>query len=946
MTPERWREITEVFHAARAREPAARAAFLDEACARDPTLRAEVDAMLVADGATEVGGLAVGVAEEAPRLAPGTMVGAYRVESLIEAGGMGEVYRARDLRLGRDVAVKVLSESFALHPDRRARLEREARLLAALNHPRIAAIYELAEVEGAPALVLELVEGPTVADRLDEGPLPMVEALTLARQVAEALQAAHDKGIVHRDLKPANIKLARDGTAKVLDFGIAKVADASHPGLTHARLATSARTVEGSIVGTAGYMSPEQARGQAVDQRTDIWAFGCVLYEMLAGRKIFAGETLSDTIAAVLGREPDWTALPKRTPLHIRTLLRRCLQKDAARRPPDLAGAQTVIGQCLAGRRSPDWILGLAREWLTWKRGLPWLAALLILAAGAWVFRRADSGPRFTNPRQVTVATGVEDYPSWSPDNRSVVYESNQTGHWDIWVAGMGGGAPRNLTADHHGEDRYPSWSPDGSRIAFWSAREGGGYVVMPAEGGAVRRVASTPAMAAMHHTPAVWSADGTELASVTYQAAGKALDTLLDVTSLVTGETRRLKLPGIQESRLDLSWSRDGRFIAYVDAGSGYAETTQLRLLRLEDGSTVELTDARSNVRSPRWAPDGGALFFTSNRSGPSDLWRQRLDGRGDPQGDPQRVTAGVEIQHASFSADGSRLAYSKGRWLSNVWRVPLRDGGPATWADAMQITFEQAFIEAADLSPDGRRLAFSSDRMGNQDLWTMPAAGGEPVRVTDDPDPDWAPSWSPDGRQLAFYSNRTGDREIFVIPAAGGPARQLTSSPGLDAGTDWSPDGNEISFRSERTGSSDIWVVSADGERLRQLTAGPAIDYFSHWSPDGRWMGFTSNMGGTRQIWRVPAAGGAPERLSRGETQDFVWSVDGTGIYYVGGGEQSGNLWWLSLETRNETPVTDLRGRRGALGAFALATDGRWLYFTWREDVGDIWVMDVAPG
>ena len=948
MNPERWREITEVFHAARARDAGARVAFLDEACAGDAALRAEVDAMLSADvDAAEFGRTPVAVfAEETPRLEAGAMLGSYRIEALIGTGGMGEVYRARDLRLGRDVAIKVLSELFLQDSERRTRLEHEARLLAALNHPRIAAIYDLEQVEGAPALVLELIEGPTLADRLAEGPLPIREALILARQVVEALEAAHQKGIVHRDLKPANIKLAREG-AKVLDFGLAKVASPTTPGLTHARLATLDRTREGAILGTAGYMSPEQARGQPVDERTDIWALGCVLYEMLTGRRAFAGETLSDTIAAVLGEEPDWTALPSRTPLHLRTLLRRCLQKDPDRRQADLGGVYRVIDRCLTGGATPDWIVGLLLEWATGKHGVRWAAAALALVAGLFAYRWLNSDasvPRLTNPRQVTVAIGVEGYPSWSADGQSVAYESNQTGNWDIWVAGAAGGMPQDRTGDHRGDDRYPSWSPDGRQIAFWSARDGGGYFVMPAAGGVAVRVASTPGTAAAQHSPPEWSSDGTRLAYVSYRPAGRALEASLEVTTIATHEMQRRKLPGRQEGRLDLSWSGDGRYLAYVDAALPWAETTQLLVLRLTDGSTVEVTDARANVRGPRWSPDGRFLYFTSNQAGSSDLWRQRLDGNGHPLGEAQRITAGLEMQHASFSRNAARLAYSKGRWLSNVWRVPIQDDRPATWADAAQITFERAFIEMLDVSRDGRRIAFSSDRAGNQDLWTMPVNGGEAVRLTDDPAPDWDPKWSPDGREIVFYSNRTGDRELWVMPAEGGPARQLTSSPGLDAGGTWSPDGKEISFRSERRGSSNIWVTSSDGRRLRQITYGPAIDYYSAWSRDGRWLAYTSNRGGKRLIWRVPSAGGEPEQMTRGESMGFVWSVDGTKIFFVGEGDRAGNLWSLSLKTRRERPVTDLRGRSGKLGATSPATDGRYLYFPWREDVGDLWVVDVV--
>jgi Tol biopolymer transport system component len=700
-------------------------------------------------------------------------------------------------------------------------------------------------------------------------------------------------------------------------------------------------------VGTVPYMSPEQARGQTVDARTDVWAFGCVLYEMLAGRRAFTGDTASDTLAAVIGSEPEWTLLPAHTPLGVRALLHRCLQKDAARRPGDLEEVRSVLEEAIARPAAKSWIVGAMLEWVTWKRGLLWATAATLVTAAAAAYWRFDPDAlplRFANPRQITVATGVEDYPTWSPDGRRVAYESDQAGEWDIWTTPVEGGLPVNLTGGNDGEDRYPSWSPDGRQIAYWSSRDGSGYDVIPAGGGPPKRVASTQGTGPMQHGAPEWSADSQRLAYVNHQPMGKRLEALLEVATMSTGRTERFRLPGIQETRIDLAFSPDRRYLAYVDAASVLAETTQLLVQPQPGGAAIEITDARTNVRSPRWAPDGRSLYYVSNRVGPSDLWRQRLAGDGHPLGDPQRVTTGLEVQHARLSADGRRLVYSKGRWLSNVWRVPILASRRATWANAEQMTSEQAFIEAVEVSPDGRRLLFASDRMGNQDLWTMPVGGSQATRLTDDPAPDWSPTWSPDGREIAFHSNRSGDREIWVMPAAGGPARRLTNSPGLDAGPAWSPDGKEITFRSERTGSSDIWAVSADGRRLRQLTDGPAIDYFSAWSPDGRWMIFTSTRDGPRQIWRVPNEGGTPERLSAASSIGWASSPDGGQIFFVGGDHRAGNLWSLSMATRADRPMTDFKGRRGTLGAFAVSTEGRYLYFTWRDDVADLWAMDAA--
>ena len=280
----------------------------------------------------------------------------------------------------------------------------------------------------------------------------------------------------------------------------------------------------------------------------------------------------------------------------------------------------------------------------------------------------------------------------------------------------------------------------------------------------------------------------------------------------------------------------------------------------------------------------------------------------------------------------------------MSNIWRVPIRFDYPATWADAEQITFEQAFIEMVDVSPDGSRIFYSSDRSGNQDLWSMPV-GGEATRLTSDPTPEWAPALSPNQREVGFYSNRTGDREIWIMPAEGGTARQLTHSKGLDAGFGWSPDGREIAFRSERLGSSDVWVMNADGSNPRVLAPSPAADYSPDFSPDGRWLAFGSTRGGTPQIWLVRRDGGEPQLLTTGIGLP-TWSRDGAHVFFVRATAGSRNLWSASVETRQARPLTNLSGRRGTLGVMGTASDGKFIYFTWRDDVGDIWVTDIDPG
>jgi Tol biopolymer transport system component len=947
LTPERWRRITAVFHSARGREAAVRAAYLDEACAQDPTLRGEVEALLAAEAAADgFGDRATFTIEGEAPLAAGIRLGPYRIEALLGLGGMGEVYRAADSRLGRDVALKVLPRQLAADPIRRERLLREARAAAALNHPNICTVHEVGHADGRDYVVFEHIEGQTLATLVRPGGLPADELVDIFLPLAEALAHAHRHGIVHRDIKPANVMVSKLGLPKILDFGVAK-------GLADSVLdaAPGGATDTGMVIGTVGYMSPEQALGRRVDARTDVFALGCVLHEVASGRRAFDGATCAEVTDAILHRDPPSLGeLRPDLPRGLEQIVRRCLRKRPEERYADGSAVARELRELKAKGTAPpsragrmahrvgSWAVSRSARW----GGAAALAALAAVIASVVITREAPL-PALVRPTQVTVASSVEDYPTWSPDERTLAYESDERGDWDIWLTQFGGAPAVNRTSDHPGDDRYPSWSPDGRQIAFWSDRDGGGYYVLPALGGPAQRVAATRAgPGAPCFSPPQWSSDGSELAYVTYEAAEGRFASWVEIVSIATRDTRRMRLPGAEECRLDLAWSDDGRLLAYVDAAWQIAETTQLRVLRLSDGDSVAVGDDRSNVRAPAWSADGRYLYFTSNRAGPSDLWRQPMSDQGKPLGDARQVTTAVEVRHAGFSASGGRMAFSKGRWVANVWRVPILRERTATWADAEQMTFEQAYIEFVDVSRDGRHLFYSSDRAGNQDLWTKPVEG-EPARLTFDPAPEWAPVLSPDGSEVVFYASRSGDREIWVMPAAGGAARQLTRSPGMDSGPGWSPDGRTIVFRSERGGSSDIWAMAADGAGLRQLTDDAAGEYLASVSPDGRWIAFSSNRGGAVGLWRMPAAGGAAERLGVA-TAAARWSPDGAWLFFARRNGRQG-LWGLSVADRRERLIADLGGRRGSLSMAAPATDGRSLYFSWRADVGDIWVMDVGP-
>ena len=429
-----------------------------------------------------------------------------------------------------------------------------------------------------------------------------------------------------------------------------------------------------------------------------------------------------------------------------------------------------------------------------WLKNLAWAIGgaagiLLLLWIGGWLGTQAEgnrSVPRLTNAIQVTSAIGVEAAPTWSPDGRALAY----TAAGDIWVISARGGEPVNRTEDPAGGNRWPAWSPDGEQIAYWSDREGGGYFVIPALGGAPRKVMS---VSARRHVVPAWSPDGRTLSVVDREED----DVVLKSVSLASRESSSVVLPGVNIFRFDPSISPDGRTVTYVDA-TGVARlesnVTRLWLMNLESGRAIPVTSGQTQVWTPSWSRDGRTLYVISNRGGTMDLWQHSIGSDGVPEGDPLPVTLGIEMRDATFSPDGAKLAYSRGRTVGNLWRIPVLDERLATWSDAEQLTFDRARAGVGGVSRDGRTLLFSSDRSGNLELYKMSLMGGETVQLTTSPSPDWAPRLSPDGDEVVFYSFRSGNRDLWILPLNGDPARQLTD--GRATGSEfqfpaWSPDG-----------------------------------------------------------------------------------------------------------------------------------------------------------
>jgi Tol biopolymer transport system component len=708
----------------------------------------------------------------------GHTFGHYHIVEKIGEGGMGVVYKARDLRLGREVAIKALPEAFAYDAERLARFEREAQILASLNHPHIAAVYGLEEWDGRRFLVMELVPGRTLAERLAAAPLPVDDAVRVCRQIAAALEAAHEKGIIHRDLKPANVKITPDDMVKVLDFGLAKTlepltrpsaslspgggegwgegAGSQAPTITNPGLMTGADV----ILGTAAYMSPEQSRGKPVNSRSDIWSFGCVLYETLTRRATFAGQTVSDTIANILEREPDWQALPKTTPAGVRVLLRRCLQKDATRRLQHIGDARVELEEALGPAAAFEAAAGVSPtptgsppwRWIV-GAGLAGLVAGSFVVAGA-MWQRRSAAPARAPMRfsAVTNFAGVEAQPSLSPDGRSVVFVLNRGGQFGLWVGLVTGGNLIPVTPNDRNLKARPRWSPDGARIAYARLNESGLWDVwvVPALGGAERRLlanASDPA----------WSPDGRWLAY-----ADRSTNRIWICDS--NGANARSLTPAAPDlPHRESAFSRDGQRLAFVRRTLGpYSE---LAVADVATGTVQHLTKDNALLLSPVWSPDNAFIYFSSSRGGTLNIWKVSAEG-----GASEQITAGQgDDAELDLSTDGTRLVFSSDRMNINLAEVALdatAQPGRFKW-----LTTDSARIEVGPTySPDGKHIAYFSARNGaeNESIWVMEADGTNAVQLVGDERINITPRWMGDSETLVYGSLGSG-------PDVGLPGAQM---------------------------------------------------------------------------------------------------------------------------------------------------------------------------
>ena len=825
-------------------------------------------------------------------LAAGSRVGVYEVISRIGEGGMGQVFRARDTRLNRDVALKVLPDAFAGDADRLARFAREAQTLASLNHSNIAHVHGLEESGGVSALVMELVEGDDLSQRLAGGPLPVDEALGIAIHIAHALEAAHEQGIIHRDLKPANIKIRDDGAVKVLDFGLAKAlepasaspAGRSHPLESPTITSPAMMTAPGVMLGTAAYMSPEQARGKAVDRRADIWAFGVVLYEMLTGRPMFAADTVGDTVAAVLTREPPLDALPADTPPSVRRVLHRCLQKDPARRYHHIADARIDLEQAAA---EPLAAAAPTRRFGSAATAAIAAASVALTALLGWMLLSGPSEPRrrysFTIPN---AGFNTVSLTAISPDGRSIAYSPNRhAAPFRLFVRTLDGFDEREV-ASARGTGFNPFFSADGRWLAYFGT---GTLYRVPLTSGSAERLGTIPP----GNPTGAWGDDGTIVVS-----APVRIDNVqkIALARLLPGGTlAALTNPGAGEDHQQPDILPGSKTVLFTLATAKVASVAAVPLSGGEP--RIILGDARR----PKYAASGHLIF---QRPSSGDLMSVRFDpSKLAISGEPTRIAGAAYLTGAAafdVSRDGTIIysgpADATGETGFTAVMVDRFGAQPTVIAEQGSGSWAEPRI-----SPDGRSLVVRSVVSPNCDLWSVDLQRGTTTRVTFEGD-NHNPVWRSDG-QLTWGGDLDGRRGIR-IGRADRPGRPLALA---EAGNErvpesWSSDRTRLAFtESHPVSGQDIWLLSVDSGQARPFANSPFKEDQARFSPDGRWLAYVSNESGRDEVYVQPAdADGARVQISINGGHSPLWAPGGRELFFV----ERVSMMSVSLDLRSSRP------------------------------------------
>jgi eukaryotic-like serine/threonine-protein kinase len=946
MTPERWQALKAVFHAALDCAPEQRELLLAERCSGNDSLRAEIISLLAEheQASTFLGSRAREQAAgalhiDALELAPGSRILHYELIAPLGEGGMGIVYRARDPRLERQVAIKLLPPWAGDPGELAARLQREARAVSALSHPSILTIHEIGELDGQPFIVTELVEGQTLEARIARSPLDLATLLDHAVQITDAVAEAHRRGIIHRDLKPSNVMVTPRGQIKVLDFGLAKLIDV--PAAEAPPPAPASLRSTSPLMGTIPYMSPEQSLGHAVDARSDVFSLGVMLYQLATGTLPFRGTGASEILARIRSAPP---APAPALPAELLRIINGCLEKRPERRYADARALHAELQRLRARRAAAP----------TRRRALaaPVLVLVLALAAAAAaVFDRQAAAPasapavRDARFSELTQRRGEERHASFSPDGQWLVYASRAGSRWELRRRSRGPIGREHdvpLEPSATSSDTEPALSPDGRWLAFRSTREGGGLFLM--ELGASGEPGGAPARKLTDRgaSPA-WSPDGTEIAYSTEPVVapedrGRGE---LWVISVATGARRRV----VATDAVQPSWSPHGGRIAYwgVLRGTGQRD---LWTVPAHGGEPVAVTNDPHLDWNPVWSPDGRALYFVSNRSGSMNLWRISIDeSSGRPLDSPAPLTAPADyVAGIALSASGRELVYSRVAERSNLERVSVDPERETTVGAPVALTHGVERVDSPSLSPDGQWLVFRAwSGAVPEDLFVMRVDGTERRQLTHDPFKDRDPRWSPDGRRIAFFSNRSGRYEIWTVAPDGTELTQLTHTTGEAVFYPvWSPDGRLVySHRGhgnfvidpgipwaqqaparlplEGVAQLTTWAWSADGDRL--------LGGLRMSEPPVRGLGMYSF---TTQSYRVLSAEGSEPALFLRDDQRVLFYSDSS-VHLLDPRTGSSHLLYTAAPDQ--------------IGRFTLSADDRTLYYSRLSVEADLWLVTLAP-